>query len=69
MVRRLSFNHMVENVKTALAFNLCHYSKQINYAQISLITMISQIYMWQSWVEIEHYSAAYFECITVFEVL
>ena len=57
---------MVENVKTALAFNLCHHSKQITYAQISLITII---YMWQSWVKIEHYSAAYFECITAFEVL
>ena len=25
--------------------------------------------MWQSWVEIEHYSVAYFNCITAFEVL
>ena len=27
------------------------------------------MYMWQSRVEIEHYSVAYFDCITVFEVL
>jgi len=26
-------------------------------------------YMWQSWVEIEHYSAVYFDCITTFEAL
>jgi len=25
--------------------------------------------MWQSWVEIEHYSVAYFYCTTVFEAL
>ena len=25
--------------------------------------------MWQSWVEIEHYSIAHFDHITVFEVL
>ena len=25
--------------------------------------------MWQSWVEIEHYSVAYFDCITAFEVV
>ena len=27
------------------------------------------IYMWQSWVEIEHYSVAYFDRITAFEAL
>ena len=27
------------------------------------------IYMWQSRVEIEHYSAAYFACIAAFEAL
>ena len=30
---------------------------------------IIYMYMWQSRVEIEHYSVAYFDCITVFEVL
>ena len=27
------------------------------------------VYMWQSRVEIEHYSVAYFECVTAFEAL
>jgi len=27
------------------------------------------MYMWQSWVEIEHYSIAYFDHIAVFEAL
>ena len=25
--------------------------------------------MWQSWVEIEHYSVTHFDCVTVFEEL
>ena len=25
--------------------------------------------MWQSWVEIEHYSVTYFDCVTAFEAL
>ena len=29
----------------------------------------SNMYLWQSRVEIEHYSATYFDCITTFEVL
>ena len=29
----------------------------------------SDSYMWQSRVEIEHYSIAYFDCITAFEAL
>ena len=31
--------------------------------------MIIIIHMWQSWVEIEHNSIAYFNCITAFEVM
>jgi len=27
------------------------------------------LYLWQSWVEIENYSAAYFDRIAAFEVL
>ena len=27
-----------------------------------------EIYMWQSWVEIEHYSVVYFDHITAFDV-
>ena len=26
-------------------------------------------YMWLSWVEIKHYSVAYFNCVTAFKVL
>ena len=29
----------------------------------------SKAHVWQSWVEIEHYSEAYFDCVTAFEVL
>ena len=28
-----------------------------------------QSHMWQSWVEIEHYSVAYFDRVTTFEML
>ena len=31
--------------------------------------IIMCIYMWQSWVEIEHYSVAYFDHVTVFKAL
>ena len=27
------------------------------------------MYVWQSWIEIGHYSVVFFDCITVFEVL
>ena len=27
------------------------------------------VYMWQSWIEIECYSIVYFECITEFDTL
>jgi len=27
------------------------------------------MYMWQFWVKMEHYLVAYFDCITVFEML
>ena len=33
------------------------------------VCMLVNIYMWQSWVEIEHYSIAYFARIASFEVL
>jgi len=35
---------------------------------IFLRVLIKSLYMWQSWVEIEHYSVEYFERITAFEV-
>ena len=35
---------------------------RVNYARI-------QVHMWQSWVQIGHYSVAYFDRITVFKVL
>ena len=32
-------------------------------------TYVINLHMWQSRVEIEHYSVAYFDRVTVFEVL
>ena len=32
-------------------------------------TRKTYLYMWQSWVEIEHYFVAYFDHITAFEAL
>ena len=31
--------------------------------------MFSKQIMWQSWVENEHYSVTYFDCVTAFEAL
>ena len=33
------------------------------------VEVVIQYIMGQSWVEIEHYSVAYFDCVTAFEVL
>ena len=36
---------------------------------VSLYNVDLQLYLWQSWVDLEHYSIAHFNRITVFEVL
>ena len=33
------------------------------------VHLLSEMYMWQSWIEIEYYSVVYFECITEFDTL
>ena len=38
-------------------------------AIIVLLVHGAKIHVWQSRVEIEHYSVAYFDCVTVFKVL
>ena len=36
---------------------------------IQPVTGLKQSYMWQSWIEIEYYSIAYFDRITEFDAL
>ena len=33
------------------------------------VTIVCVCYMWQSQVEIKHYSVVYFDCVTTFKVL
>ena len=44
-------------------------SSPLSNFECKIIPCTLQYYMWQSWVEIEHYSVAYFQCVTAFEAL
>ena len=39
------------------------------YKEVCEVVVVTEHYMWQSRVEIEHYSVAYFDHIAVFEAL
>ena len=36
---------------------------------IKIVVLVLMYYVWQSQVEIEHFSVLYFDCVTVFEAL
>ena len=58
--RRRQISTTTSSARTWInSLDLDHSSKGKDYGQ----------YMWQSWVEIEHYSVVYFDCIAGFEAL
>ena len=44
-------------------------TKAIDEGQRKDLWQTVHFYMWQSWIEIEYYSVAYFDLVTTFEVL
>ena len=52
-------------IEHIVALKRCVHSHDIS----KIVALVKKIRMWQSWVEIEHYSIAYFNRVTAFEVL
>ena len=69
--RNFRVKGFIEVKKGVMYAKLCsHFVPQKHSTVGSIFRKLVQIsYMWQSWVEIEHYFVVYFDCVTVFEAL
>ena len=66
-VEKLSFTKILHTLRMRPVAITLNYSVKNTWNDVCQIIII--IYMWQSRVEIEHYSVAYCELITAFEAL
>ena len=55
--------------KLSLYYVLCHMTISINLQAEMKVMRAMRTHMWQSRVEIEYYSVAYFDRVTTFEAL
>ena len=53
--------------------SICRYTFRDSIIIGGFVKIVCRVHGWmhirQSWVEIKHYSVAYFDCVTVFEAL
>ena len=59
-------------IESAIVHVLSIAAVSMHYVYMPILVCVgtsAQIHMWQSLVEVKHYSIAYFDCITTFKVL